>query len=136
MNERLAIDHIRHIDRRVRAESAWYGVYCLIIAAATSAYVIVSHLLGAGSAAVLWLILGTLVVLGAMYWVYGRQQRVVSLAQARLDVPMGVGSIVLMGVALAVRQAMVPEGFTPWLVPVALLPAIPCLVGAWKVFRP
>jgi hypothetical protein len=136
MDERLALDEIGRMDRRVRAKSAWYGVFCLIISISAAAYVIVSHLLGAGHVAVLWLILGTLLVLGAIYWVHGRRQHVVSRAQAHLDLPMGIGTIGLMGVALALRGVFVPDGLSLWLALVALLPAIPCLVGAWKVLRP
>ena len=136
MDERLAIEQIRRIDRRVRIESAWYGAFCLILAGAAGAYVLLTHFLGAGHIAVLVLIVGTLLVLGGIYWRYGARQPVVSLAQSRLDLPMGVGTIVLMGVALVLRQAFVPDGFSLWLVLVALLPALPCLVGAWKVFRP
>lgn len=135
MDERLALDRIQRIGQQVRAESRWYAVFCLVIAIAAFAYVVIVHLDGAGSSAVVLLFAVGFALLGGIWWRYGRNQRAVSHAQTHLDLPMGVASIALMAAALLIRANLLPSGFSVWLILVALLPALPCLFGTWKVLR-
>jgi|SRR5690606_6960238 len=135
MDERISLQRIEHIERRVRAESRWYGFFCLILALAAFAYVVIVHLDGAGSRWVLLLFAMAFTELGVLWWRYGRNQLAVGHTQAHLDLPMGLATLVLMTVALIARSTLLPPGFSMWLVLVALLPAIPCLLGSWKVLR-
>ena len=135
MNEHAAYEEVQRAGRKVRAETRWYGAFCLVLSAGFFGYVVISHLLGAGHLLVGVLLVAVLGTEAVIWYRWGRRQRAVSPVQARFDVGMGLATLALLAVALLLRGWVVPAGLSVGLLLAAMLPALPCLAGALRVLR-
>lgn len=120
------------IGTRVRSAARWHGWMWLTIAILTPTF-----LLGTGREDLprsiqFWIAVGFGLV-GAVLTVWEARRGVVGRQAARVDRPMTWAYVVLMMVAIGFT--FIGDQNSPWFIPLALAPSIPCLLAAWRVLR-
>ena len=133
VNTAAALAELDRVKRVVRSRSRWYGHFLLILGGGTVGYYVACDIAGTVTPArVAALALGWSTFVVALAW-WGRQQPVTWHGDRRLRAVLMAVYFALVGATLLVRDAIGLELPASWLL--GIVPALPCLVGAWMVLR-
>jgi hypothetical protein len=128
-----ALEELNRVGQVVRDHSRWYRRYLLALAAGTIAYYAAVNLAAPASAAiVLVLALGWMVFITALAW-WARSQPVMWRGMRRLRILLMTLYFALVAVSLLLNTTVLHD--VPWSWALGVIPALPCLVGAWAVLR-
>ncbi len=127
-----ALAVIARVDRRVRGKARWHA-WVWLIAGASTAGAYVSQAAFAGDLGDV--IAVAYVALALLLACYACRQRVVGRDAARIERRMACAYLALCALTVVLESTVVPAWWSPWVIPVGLLPAMPCAVIAWKVLR-
>ncbi|MEV1330380.1 hypothetical protein AB0J20_12475 [Micromonospora costi] len=127
-----ALSEIHRVDRRVRRDRWWPVAAAVIMAVYTAAFYI--GLKAFPEAADGFVLPGVLLVT-ALLGLIAFRRRVVDRGDTRREEMTVWTSIGLAVVTILLNRFVVPDGLTPWVVLVGLLPAAPFLLLAWRITR-
>ena len=130
IDPRAALSEIDRVDRRVRRDRWWPVAAALTMAAFTAAFYI--GLTAFPGSADDFVLPGVLVVMAILMLITFRR-RVVDRGDHRREERTIWASIGLAVVTIVLNRFVVPDGLTPWVVLVGLLPALPFMVLAWRI---
>lgn len=127
-----AIEEIEEADEEARSSGAWIGWLWLVLGVATTIFlVIIGSTADSGLALAAALGFAGLTLAMTLYF---ELPSVVDSVGAKLEQPVTRAFFIAVAVAvLIIVTGVLPEGFSIWLLLVALLPAVPCLIGAYRV---
>jgi uncharacterized membrane protein len=132
IDPRTALSEIHRVDRRVRRDRWWLVVAALTMAVFTAAFY--TGLKAFPETADDYVLPGVLLVT-ALLGLIALRRRVVDRGDNRREERTIWASIGLAGVTILLNRFVVPDGLTPWVVLVGLLPAAPFVVLAWRIAR-
>lgn len=124
---------IEDVGGRVRSAARWHGWMWLTIAILTPVFLLAVLREQVPDAARFWIAVG-FAGAGAVLTIWDVRRGVVGRQTRRVDRPATLAYIALMMV-VAVVILLGESGTSPWHIPLALAPSVPCLVAAWRVLR-
>lgn len=135
LTEHEALREVNRVSKRSVSQSRWHGSAWLILGFGTFTFLLATPPGRQENANLSLLIALAFGVMAAVLWYVESRLNVIGRVAARIDKPVTSWYIGLFVGAIALKGLLLPDGYTAWLVLVALLPVVPCLVGSWKVFR-
>ena len=127
-----AVDEVEEVDEELRASGLWIGWLWLVLGVATTVFLLV---FGSGSDSGFALAVALAfagISLALALW--AELPSVTDSVGAKLERPVTRAYFVAAVIAVVVILLdVLPEGFSAGLLLIALLPAIPCLIGAYRV---
>lgn len=128
-----ALNEAERVAARVRAAARWHGWMWLTIALLTPVFLYGTLGAGLPRAWQFWYALFFGVV-GAVLTIWEARRGVIGQPSARVDRPATIAYVIAM-VAAALLIGLTEPAGAAWSAPVALAPAVPCLLAAWRVLR-
>lgn len=132
IDPRTAAEEITRVSQRVH-RTRWWGVAAALVMALFLAafYTLTTAYPQATSAYVLPAVILCVGLLAFISW----RRRAVHSTARRLEEPTVWASLGLAAVTIALKFFFEPQGLTPWVVLMGMLPALPFLVLAWRIAR-
>jgi uncharacterized membrane protein YhaH (DUF805 family) len=132
IDPRTALSEIDRVDGRVRRDRWWPVAAALTMAVFTAAFY--TGLKAFPETADDLVLPGVLMVL-ALLGLIALRRRVVDRGDNRREERTIWTSVCLAVVTILLNRFVVPDGLTPWVVLVGLLPAAPFVILAWRIAR-
>lgn len=127
-----ALGEVRRIDRRARSSGRWHGWLWLAIGVMTPTFFISVY---SDSGDFGLAVAVAFMVAGLVLWFWESRRPVLGREGARIDKPLTWIYVALMTLVSILATTVLPDGFSVWLLLAGMVPAVPCLIGAWLVFR-
>lgn len=123
----LALRRMDVIDRRTRATARWPAVCWLVLAVAFPVFLIGERVAtGPVLRVVEWLPLAAVIAVLAI----ATTRRAESRIATRLSLPAGAACVGLALACMVAKWTVLPDGYSPGLVVLGVLPALPCVYAA------
>lgn len=136
MNEHLdpsaALQQAEGVSARVRRQARWHGWAWLIVAVASPFFLIISATEALPRPVSFWLIIGFMLLAGGLAIWEGRRG-VTGRATAVIDRPATWAYVAAMVLVAGVSVAVDITGTPAWFFALAIVPAIPGLIAAWRI---
>lgn len=129
---RRALDEINRTRQVVHLQSQWYGQYLVILGAATTAYYLAAETVAGGAAGIVAMIAGWAVFITLLDG-WAKRQPVLRLGLQRTRTRVLVLYALFAGLTVLFSATVLPGVPGRWML--GLLPAVPCLIGAWWALR-
>lgn len=130
LSPEIAAAEVQRVTRQVQHRGRWPGWMWLVMAVVTCGFFLAT---GSGNR-LLTDVVGPLPLVAAVviYLLASRQPVVARRALASGDKQLSYAFLATVVVGTAIDLTVLPKGFSAWLVLLAVLMAVPCLVGSWR----
>jgi hypothetical protein len=132
IDPRAAADEIARVSRQVHRSRWWHVAAALVMAVFLAAFYTLTTAYPEASSAYA---IVALIVCSAMLAFIGWRRRAVDREARKLEEPAIWASLALAGLTIVLKFFLEPEGLTPLVVVMGLLPALPFLALAWRIAR-
>lgn len=127
-----ALGEVRRIQRDVHQRTRWQGWIWLLLGAAMPIFLIGTIALEGD-----WSLGIAISFMAAalLAWFWESRQTVVGRTGARIDRPVTIAFMGAVALVTLLRIFVLPDHLNAAQIIVSFIPSIPCLIGAWLVFR-
>ena len=132
MDPRSALDQAERLGAEVRRRARWHGWTWLVIAVLSPVFLIATGTDALPRELAFWLAVAFMLVAGGLAIWEGRRG-VTGRATAAVDRPAMWAYVTAMVVVALVTIAVDITGTPAWFVVLAMVPAVPGLVAAWRI---
>jgi cation transport ATPase len=133
MTPQAAADEISRTFHQVRRRARWQGWLFLAVAVVNFGFYIA---VGSAGVTVARALSPLPVLLAVVTFLVASRQPLVSRDAARINKPVVLAGLATAIAGLVLYQTVMPQGFTVWLILLALFMVTPFLAGAWRWLRP
>ena len=132
MDPSTAFDHAQNVGETVRRKGHWHGWVWLTIGLITPVFLIGANVNSVPGAVQIWIAIGFMTV-GGVLAIWETRRGLWGREAAKADKPFTWAYMIAIVLFAVPTIILDPTRADAWLITLALLPSIPCLIAAWRI---